>query len=106
VNRKPSSAASSTALSITDALAGSAPLVRLRESLRESNARFEAIRVAIPRPMLSHVRPGPVDLDGWSLLAANPSVAAKLRQLRPQFEEMLRDAGWNLCIVRIKLPVP
>ena len=91
------------ALSISDALHGSVPLARLREALRDSNARFEAVRPAIPRPLLAHVKPGPVDAEGWSLLAANASVAAKLRQLGPRFEDLLRDGGWTLCAVRIKV---
>jgi hypothetical protein len=49
------------------------------------------------------VKPGPVDLEGWSLLAANGSVAAKLKQLTPRFEELLREAGWSATTVRIKV---
>jgi hypothetical protein len=91
------------ALSITDALQGSVPLVRLREALRDSNARFEAVRPAIPRLLLPHVKPGPVDAEGWSLLAANPAVAAKLRHLGPRLEDLLREGGWSVCAVRIKV---
>lgn len=92
-----------SALPIGAALQGSAPLVKLREALRDSNARFEAIRPALPQPMLAQVKPGPVDAEGWSLLAANASVAAKLRQLQPRFEDLLREAGWVVCTVRIKV---
>ncbi|HEX7435882.1 MAG TPA: hypothetical protein VF308_04195 [Caldimonas sp.] len=95
-----------SALPIGVALQGSAPLVRLREALRDSNARFEAILPALPRPLLTHVKPGPVDAEGWSLLAANASVAAKLRQLRPRLEELLQDGGWPVSTVRIKVMVP
>jgi hypothetical protein len=92
-----------SALPIRDALQGSAPLVKLREALRDSNARFEAVRPALPRTLLGHVKPGPVDAEGWSLLAANASVAAKLRQLAPRLEDLLRDGGWTVCTVRIKV---
>jgi hypothetical protein len=91
------------ALSITEALHGSVPLARLREALRDSNARFEAVRPAIPRPLQAHVKPGPVDADGWSLLAANASVAAKLRQLAPRLEDLLREGGWSKCTVKIRI---
>ena len=91
------------AQSITEALRGSAPLARLRDALRDSNARFEAIRPALPGLLAKHVKPGQVDAEGWSLLAANGSVAAKLRQLAPRFEDLLREAGWSMTTVRIKV---
>lgn len=100
---KSSVATASGALSIDAALQASAPLARLRESLRDSNARFDAIRAAIPRAMLGHVTPGPVDAEGWSLLARNAAVAAKLRQLGPRFEALLREAGWPQQALRIKV---
>ena len=91
------------ALSIDEALRGSAPLASLRNALRESNARFDAIKAALPGALAAHVKPGPVDADGWSLLAANGSVAAKLRQLLPRFEILLREAGWTTTTVRVKV---
>ena len=92
-----------SALSIEEALARSEPLLRLRESLRDSRARLDAIRPAIPRSLLNHVQPGPIDAEGWSLLAENAAVAAKLRQLAPRFEELLREGGWPVSAVRIKV---
>jgi hypothetical protein len=58
-----------SAQSIADALDGSAPLTRLREALRDSNARFDA----------------------------------KLRQLKPRLEDLLKEAGWTITTVRIKV---
>jgi hypothetical protein len=92
-----------SAQSIADALHGSAPLTRLREALRDSNARFDVIRPALPGALAAHVRAGPVDAEGWSLLAANGSVAAKLRQMKPRLEVLLKDAGWTMTTVRIKV---
>ena len=37
------------------------------------------VRPLLPAALARHVRPGPVDAEGWSLLAANAGVAAKLR---------------------------
>jgi hypothetical protein len=105
VNPKPP-AVTPDPLSIGEALQRSEPLARLREALRDSNARFAAIRPAIPRAMRAHVAPGPADAEGWSLLAENASVAAKLRQLGPRFEELLREAGWPVGTVRIKVTPP
>ena len=91
------------ALRIEQALQQSAPLVRLRQLMQDSNARFAAIHPALPAAMAAHVKPGPVDETGWSLLAANASVAAKLRQLQPRLEELLRERGWQVSAIRVKV---
>jgi hypothetical protein len=91
------------ALRIEQALRQSAPLARLQSLMRESNARFDAIRPNLPAGLAAHVRPGPLDDAGWSLLAANASVAAKLRQLQPRLEEVLRERGWEVAAIRVKV---
>ena len=91
------------ALRIEQALQQSAPLVRLRQLMHDSNDRFEAIRPGLPAAMAAYVKPGPVDEAGWSLLAANASVAAKLRQLQPRLEELLRERGWQVSAIRVKV---
>ena len=91
------------ALRIEQALAQSAPLARLQTLMRDSNARFEAIRPAMPPMLAAHVRPGPVDETGWSLLAANAAVAAKLRQLQPRLEALLQERGWQVSAIRVKV---
>jgi len=91
------------ALRLQQALQMSAPLARLRERIDESNARFDAIRSSLPAAMAAHVRPGPVDEQGWSLLAANAAVAAKLRQLQPRLEEVVRERGWAVSTIRVKV---
>lgn len=93
------------ALTIAEALEGSAPLARLRAALREAQARFDVVLPLIPGPLRTQVRPGGVDEEGWSLLAANPSVAAKLRQLAPRLESRLQEAGWVSAKVRIKVQI-
>lgn len=91
------------ALSIDQALGRSAPLVHLQRLLQESNARFEAVRTSLPPALVPHVKPGPVDDEGWSLLAANSAVASKLRQLQPRLEQALRARGWQVTSIRIKV---
>ena len=93
-------------LSIADALSRSAPLASLRQRLQDSNARFAAIRVLLPAVLAAHVKPGSVDEDGWTLLAANASVAAKLRQLQPRLQDVLQMQGWQGSPVRIKVESP
>ena len=92
-----------SALRLQDALARSEPLALLQRRLRESNARFETLRGVLPPALAPHLRPGPLDADGWTLLAANTAVAAKLRQLQPRLEAALLDAGWPACSLRIKV---
>ena len=110
VNLKPSVSAprASTpsvpdALRLQDALLRSEPLALLRERIRDSKARYDAVRGCIPAGMLSHVQPGPVDEAGWSLLVANAAVGAKLRQCVPRLEEALKRQGWPAGVIRIKV---
>ena len=91
------------ALRIEEALQRSPPLARLAQLMLDSKARFEAIRHCLPAALAAHVRPGPVDELGWSLLAANASVAAKLRQLQPRLEDALRERGWQASAIRVKV---
>lgn len=88
---------------LQQALQRSEPLARLGQLLRDSNARFDAILPCLPAALAPHVKPGPVDELGWSLLAANASVAAKLRQLQPRLEEVLRERGWQVSAIRVKV---
>ena len=90
-------------LPLAEALARSAPLAQLRLRLQDSKNRYEAIAGSLPASLAAHVLPGPVDDEGWSLLAANASVAAKLRQLKPQLEAILRQRGWEVSSIRIKV---
>jgi hypothetical protein len=88
---------------IAQALESNAALARLGQRLRESNARYATIREALPQPLRDHVRPGPLDDNGWSLLAANAAVAAKLRQLVPRLDATLRANGWQAIPIRIRV---
>jgi hypothetical protein len=92
-----------SALTIEAALRSSQPLARLQQLMRDSNARFEAIRPHLPAALCAHVAPGPVDDKGWTLIAANASVAAKLRQLQPRLEDELHERGWQGSSIRIRV---
>ena len=94
------------ALRIDEVLLRSSPLALLRERLRDSTARFEAVRACLPPAMVQHIQPGPVDEAGWSLLVANAAVAAKLRQCVPRLEEALEKGGWQNTTIRIKVHGP
>jgi len=91
------------ALPLADALQASEPLARLAERMRESKRRFDCIEPVLPNDLAAHARPGPVDGHGWTLLAANPAVAAKLRQLVPLFVARLAEHGFADLPLRVKV---
>ncbi len=91
------------ALALTDALQRSAPLADLRRRMSESADCLEAVRSCIPAGLLPHLRGGPIDADGWTLLATNAAVAAKLKQLRPRLEAALVQRACAARTVRIKV---
>ena len=88
---------------IAQALRESAPLGRLSERLRLSNALFDAVVPALPLGLAGQVSAGPVDDEGWSLLCSNAAVAAKLRQLVPHLEQRLHDSGTPVAAIRVKV---
>ena len=91
------------ALPLADAMRSSRPLALLAERLRESTRRFGCIAPVLPDALAAHVRPGPVDEHGWTLLAANAAVAAKLRQLVPLFVARLSEQGFTDLPLRVKV---
>ena len=91
------------AMPIADALRASAPLGRLSERLRLSNALFAAVAPVIPAALAGGLSAGPVDDEGWSLLCANAAIAAKLRQLVPHLEQRLREVGQPVAAIRVKV---
>ena len=91
------------ALPLSQVLNENAALQRLSQRLRESNRRFEVATRALPPALRQQLRAGPVDEDGWTLLAPNAAVAAKLRQLLPRIEQQLRDEGFGDKRIRIHL---
>jgi hypothetical protein len=102
VNPKPAPV-TPNALRLDEALHRSTPLIRLQQLMRDSNARFDAIHPLLPAALAPHVKPGPVDEQGWTLLSANAAVAAKLRQLQPRLEDALRARGWQVSAIRVKV---
>lgn len=95
-----------TALPLSDALRSSKPLALLAERLRESKRRFDCIAPVLPDALAAHALPGPVDEHGWTVLAANAAVAAKLRQLVPLFVARLAEQGFTDLALRVKVQHP
>jgi hypothetical protein len=102
---KPAGATSVAPLSqpIGRSLASNDGLARLLARVRESQARLDALQDAIPAPLRAHLRAGPLDEEGWTILAANSAVAAKLRHLAPLLAQVLVEKGWEPTSIRIRV---
>jgi hypothetical protein len=90
-------------LPLARALDQNTSLADLARRMAQSNARYAAICVHLPQGLQAQVRPGPVDDEGWSLLASNAAVAAKLRHLLPRFSDELRAQGWPELPIRVHI---
>jgi hypothetical protein len=88
---------------LASALESSEPLARLSQRMRESRQRFQCIQAALPAQLADQVKPGPIDMDGWTVLAANSAVAAKLRQLVPDLHCVLTAAGHTELPIRVRI---
>ena len=90
-------------LRIEEAISRSTPLARLQHLLKESQARLAVVRSVVPSALGAHLKPGPLDEDGWTLLVANAAVASKLRQLLPRIQDALRARGLQVTAIRIRV---
>jgi hypothetical protein len=78
-------------------------LARLAQLARDSGARFEAVELLIPAPLRPAVKPGPIEGPAWCLLVDSNAAAAKLRQVVPALLNRLRDRGWQVTSIRLKV---
>ena len=86
-----------------ESLAGDDTLGNLLARVRASQARLDALADVLPGLLRQHLRAGPLDDDGWTILAANSAVASKLRHLLPTLEETLVAKGWQATSIRVKV---
>lgn len=101
--RPASAALPSQMQGIAQAVAQSEPLANLARRLRQSRDRYLAIAPMLPPALRSHVRAGPIDEQGWVLLAANQAVSAKLRQMLPSLQNTLQQQGWPALPITVRL---
>lgn len=85
------------------ALDRAVPLASLLQRLQASQACLVAVKRCLPPALASQVKAGPLDEEGWTLLAANASVSAKLRQLQPRLAMALADGGIKVTAIRVKV---
>lgn len=80
-------------------------LARLSELVRDSKARLEAIEPLIPELLRRSIQAGPIEGAQWCLLVDSNAAAAKIRQLLPAFQSLLRDRGWQVNSIRLKVQI-
>jgi hypothetical protein len=90
-------------LALGDAMGRSTPLARLLLQARQSRERFAVVSALLPPGLREAVRPGPLDDEGWQLLAAHGAAAAKLRQLLPRLEQAVLDHGWPAAPIKVRV---
>jgi len=90
-------------MTLLEAAEESPTLARLAELARDSGERLKAVELLIPAPLRPAIQAGPVDGPSWCLLVSNNAAAAKLRQVLPALQARLRDRGWEVTSIRIKV---
>ena len=100
---KSSSSSVPLGVPLARALDQNASLANLGRRMAQSNARYAAVCMHLPEPLQAQVWPGPIDDEGWSLLASNAAVAAKLRHLLPRLADTLREQGWAELPIRVHI---
>ena len=88
---------------IAESLKADEGLASLMARVRASQARLDALADVLPTSLRAHLRAGPLDEEGWTLLAANAAVASKLRHLLPMLAEALLAKGWQATSIRVKV---
>ncbi|MEO7547709.1 MAG: hypothetical protein ABIT82_04755 [Ramlibacter sp.] len=90
-------------VTLQQAAADSPTLARLTELARDSGERLKAVELLIPAALRSAVKAGPVNGPSWCLLVESSAAAAKLRQVLPALQHRLRDRGWEVTSIRVKV---
>jgi hypothetical protein len=88
---------------VTTALQRSTPLASLMQRLQASQACLAIAREVLPPGMAAHLKAGPLDEAGWTLLAPNSAVSAKLRQWQPRLLEALARKGHKVNAIRVRV---
>ncbi len=88
---------------VARALEQAVPLTSLLQRLQASQACLDAVKRCLPSALAAHVKAGPLDEEGWTLLAANAAVSAKVRQLQPRLVEALAARGIKVNAIRVKV---
>ena len=88
---------------LQQAAEGSPTMAGLMARARDAAERLRAVEGLIPPAMRPAVQAGPAEGDVWCLLVRGSAAAAKLRQLSPLLVTRLRNQGWDVASIRIKV---
>jgi len=91
------------AISLQEAAEGAPTLGSLMVRARDTTERLKAVEGLIPPAMRAAVQAGPAEGDVWCMLVKGSAAAAKLRQLAPMLVTRLRNRGWDVATIRIKV---
>ena len=94
-----------TSVTLIQATQESPVLARLTELSTDSLARLKAIQPMIPVALQASIKAGPIDGPVWCLILDNNATAAKIRQLLPSIESLLRAKGWEVNSIRLKVQI-
>lgn len=92
-------------ITLMQATQESPTLARLTQLSTESLARLKAIQPLIPTALQASVKAGPIDGPVWCLILDNTATAAKIRQLLPAIQSLLRVEGWEVNSIRLKVQI-
>jgi hypothetical protein len=93
----------SHAVSLQQAAHEAPTLAALTARVRESGERLLAVESLIPAALRPAIQAGPIDGGEWCLLVSGSAAAGKLRQLLPALQSCLRQRGWQVDAIRIKV---
>ena len=91
------------AIPIKQALKASAPLHGLLQRVRLSESRLQRLLPIIPKGLHRQIKAGPADEDNWTVLAASPAVAAKVRQILPTLTAAVAQQEQRNVLIRVKV---
>jgi hypothetical protein len=91
------------ALRLDQAIEHAPALARLAHLVDQSSAMYRCVEGLIPEGMRGQVKSGPVEGQDWCLMVSSNAAAAKLRQLLPTLRARLRQEGWDVLTVRVKI---
>ena len=92
-------------ITLMQATQESPTLARLTQLSTDSLARLKAIQPLIPTALQASVKAGPIDGPVWCLILDNTATAAKIRQLLPSIQSLLRVEGWEVNSIRLKVQI-
>ncbi len=78
----------------------------LRGRATDSRTMWNTLRAVVPAALASGIQPGSLDGEAWTLCASSSAVAAKLKLVLPLLLRRLRQDGWPIQRIAIRVATP